>query len=55
MHLWVTESIKLPDIAKVVLVKQRVVYPGPIVVQACATHFRSEIEQEAKEAIQSDC
>ncbi|GFX40286.1 hypothetical protein TNCV_4319191 [Trichonephila clavipes] len=42
---------------KVDLVQQRVVYPGPIVVQAWTIRFRLPMDQEnklAKEAIQSD-
>ncbi|GFT31471.1 hypothetical protein TNCV_608881 [Trichonephila clavipes] len=48
--------MRLPYVAKVNMVYQRVVYPGSIVMQAWTTRFRSVIDSEkkAKEAIQSD-
>ncbi|GFU32870.1 hypothetical protein TNCV_4154971 [Trichonephila clavipes] len=48
--------MRLPHIAKVDLVERRVVYPGPVIVQAWTTRFRLAIDREnkqVKEAIQS--
>ncbi|GFS53541.1 hypothetical protein TNCV_730081 [Trichonephila clavipes] len=48
--------MRLPQIAKIDLVQQRVVNPGPNVVQAWTKRFRLAIDQEnkyANEAIQS--
>ncbi|GFT37204.1 hypothetical protein TNCV_1126661 [Trichonephila clavipes] len=49
--------MRLPHIAKVDLVKQRMVYPGSVVEQAWTIRFRLEIDREnkqVKETIQSD-
>ncbi|GFT96671.1 hypothetical protein TNCV_2144181 [Trichonephila clavipes] len=58
MYPWGTEVSKcFPCIAKVDLVKQRMLYLEPIAVEAWTARFRLEIDRDnkkSKEAIQSD-